>query len=105
MPEKDPFMQSALIALATGALGCIARWFENIKVGGKFKLGIFLVDLFISCGIGCAVFWLAIDLGQHASVAACLSGVAGNYGSRIFDLVRLLIGQKYNLPIDKEKTK
>lgn len=102
MPEKDPIAQSVLIALAAAGLGCVARWFENVKVGGKFKMGVFLADLFISCGVGCAVFWLAIDFGQHLSVAACLSGVAGNYGSRIFDLARVLIGNKYSLPIEKE---
>lgn len=105
MPEKEPIVQSIVIALAAGALGCVARWFENVKVGGKFKMGVFLADLFISCGVGCAVFWLAIDFGQQLSVAACLSGVAGNYGSRIFDLARVLIGNRYSLPIDKDQTK
>lgn len=102
MPEKDPVVQGFLISGLAGIFGCAVRYFENWKVGGKFNLTIFLFDAAISCVIGWGLFWLAIDFDQHASMAACLAGLGGNIGSRVFDVARVLFFQKHRLPIDKD---
>lgn len=103
MPDKDPLLQSILIGGFSSAFGALVRWYENVKVGGKFNLGWFLVDMLISSVVGLGVFWLALDtFEQHLSMAACLAGLGGNVGSRAFDLGRLILNQRYNLPIDKE---
>lgn len=102
MPEKDPFIQGFLISGFAGIFGCVVRYFENWKVGGKFSFPVFCLDAGISCVIGCGLFWLALDFDQHVSVAACLAGLGGNIGSRVFDIARIMFFQKHNLPIDKE---
>lgn len=105
VPEKDPILQGFLISGLAGLFGCLVRYFENWKVGGKFRFSIFLADAFISCVIGWGIFWLALDFDQHASLAACLAGLGGNIGSRVFDVARVLFFRKHNLPIDKEDLK
>ena len=102
VPEKDPFMQGLLLSGLAGLFGCLVRYFENWKVGGKFRFPIFLADAGISCVIGWALYSLALDFDQHASVAACLAGLGGNVGSRVFDVARVLL-RKNGLPIDKER--
>lgn len=102
MPEKDPIFQSVLLSTFCGAFGCASRWFENWKIGGKFRVSVFLVDMVISSVVGLGMFWLAVDFDQHLSVAACMAGFGGNVGSRIFDLARVLFSKRTGIPIDKE---
>lgn len=97
MPEKDPFLQSVLLSAFCGAFGGAVRWFENWKVGGAFRLSIFLIDMAISSVVGFAMFWLAVDFDQHLSVAACMAGFGGNVGSRIFDLARIFFKKRVGL--------
>lgn len=103
MPEKDPFIQTLIIGGLSSAFGAIVRWYENVKVGGKFHFWWFVADVLISSVVGLGVFWLALDtFEQHLSMAACLAGLGGNVGSRAFDLARVVVVRKWNLPIDKE---
>lgn len=104
MPWKDPQMWPpwAPLAAIVSGVGALARWYENIMLGGKFKFVPFLIDMLISCVIGYLVFWMAVDFNQHLSVCACLAGVAGNVGSRIFDVARILIGRRLGLPANPD---
>lgn len=103
MPEKDPFVQTLIIGGLSSAFGALVRWYENVKVSGKFHFGWFVADMLISSVVGLGVFWLALDsFEQHLSMAACLAGLGGNVGSRAFDLGRMICSRRFNLPIDKE---
>lgn len=100
MPWKDPslFPPWAPLAAIVSGVGALARWYENWMLGGKFRPLPFFIDMLISCTVGYLVFWMAVDFGQHLSVCACLAGVAGNVGSRIFDVARIVIGRRLGLP-------
>ena len=105
MPWKDPTFWPPWAPLATivSGVGALARWYENWMLGGKFRLLPFLIDMLISCVIGYLVFWMAVDFEQHLSVCACLAGVAGNIGSRIFDIARILINRRLGVEPQPEK--
>lgn len=102
MPWRNPNLwpEWAPLAAFVSFFGGAVRWYENVQLGGKFHLMSFLADMLISCVIGYAVFWLAVDFEQHLSVCACLAGVAGNVGSRCFDIARVFFGRRYGIPPD-----
>lgn len=70
-----------------------------------FKIGVFIFDMLISAGMGVLGFWIVIDMGQPESFAAGMAAVVGNIGSRLFDMLRVVLSRKIEKTVDVEVNK
>lgn len=96
MPYRHPDVLTLVIAALAAGIGAIARWYEKKLFKSPFHWGLFAIDMALSAAIGVLVFWIIVDLGQPESFAAMGAAIAGNIGSRFFDICQNLIDHKIN---------
>lgn len=100
MPGNGLDLYSVAVAAGAAVLGGLCRWWKDEIFSRTFTwtlVAVFVVDMVISAGIGILAFWVASDLGQPGSVAAASAAVAGNFGSKAFDLIRSLVTSKLSV--------
>lgn len=91
---KQPENWGLAVALAASLLGFLARYKESGMFNKPFNFAAFLLDMFISAGLGLLAYWLVIELGQAQSVGAAVSAVVGNVGARVFDMAEKMLAKR-----------
>ena len=97
---KDVMTQSSIyLAIFAAGGGCLIKYFEEYKHARKINWKLLLADLAVSVFLGYFTFWFCIEntdftLSQNA-IATCL---VGNFGSRIFDIIRYILFERLRLP-------
>lgn len=89
---------TVVIALIAALGGCVVNYLSEFKQTGRMNFRWMIPDLVISGFVGFFVFWFFIEHGFSASEGAVATCIAGNLGSRIFDIFRFLIEYKIGLP-------
>lgn len=89
---------TVVIALIAALGGCVVNYLSEYKQTGRMNFRWMIPDLVISGFVGVFVFWFFVDHGFSASESAVATCIAGNLGSRIFDISRFLIEYKIGLP-------
>lgn len=89
---------TSIIALIAAFGGCAVNYLSEYKQTGRMNFRWLIPDLIISGFIGFFVFWFFVEHSFSPSESAVATCIAGNLGSRIFDIFRFLIEYKLNLP-------
>lgn len=89
---------TCVIAMIAALGGCVVNYLSEYKQTGRMNFRWMIPDLAISGFVGFFVFWFFIEHGFSASESAVATCIAGNLGSRIFDIFRFLIENKIGLP-------
>ena len=97
---KDVMTQSSIyLAIFAASGGCLIKYFEEYKHARKINWKLLLADLAVSVFLGYFTFWFCIEntdftLSQNA-IATCL---VGNFGSRIFNIIRWVLFERIGIP-------
>lgn len=89
---------TCIIAIIAALGGCVVNYLSEYKATGRMNFRWMIPDLIISGFVGYLVFWFFVEHGFTASEGAIATCIAGNLGSRIFDIFRFLIEYKIGLP-------
>lgn len=89
---------TVFIALIAALGGCVVNYLSEYKQTGRMNFRWLIPDLVISGFVGVFVFWFFVEHGFSASESAVATCIAGNLGSRIFDIFRFLLEYKIGLP-------
>ena len=83
------------IALFASLGGCVLRYLEEYKHEKKWHWKWLAADLLSSAFLGYFTFWVLWDSAHFtASQCAVATAIVGNFGTRIFDVVRFVIFKK-----------
>lgn len=89
---------TCVIAMIAALGGGVVNYLSEYKQTGRMNFRWMIPDLAVSGFVGFFVFWFFIEHGFPASESAVATCIAGNLGSRIFDIFRFLIENKIGLP-------
>lgn len=102
--HRSPDFFTAVVGGCASLFGGVARWYADNLFGAKFSLWLFLFDMVMSAIAGVLIYWLVWELGQPDSVCAMSAAVTGNIGSRVFDVVHVLL-RKRGIELEEPKEK
>lgn len=105
MPHKYPDLITVILGCGAAVFGGLARWYENHLFSKNFNFIVFAFDMVMSAVAGVGVYWFVWDLGQPDSVCAMAAAITGNIGSRIFDVVRVVLRKRTGIDTSKSEDK
>lgn len=85
----------AWIALFASLGGCALRYLEEYRHEKDMHWQWLVADLLSSAFLGYFTFWLLLD-SEHFTVSQCAvaTAIVGNFGTRIFDIIRFVLFKK-----------
>lgn len=100
---KDVFTTSTPYLILISAIGgCLIRYLDDYKRTNSIKVSWLFADLLVSSFLGYLTFWfLAENTDFTISLCAIATCIAGNLGSKIFDIIRFILFKKLEYTEEK----
>lgn len=106
MPANHAVLSAHLIAFAASIAGGFVSLWRQKQRGMPFHWGNWLVELAISCFVGCMAFWISDSVLEYPeALSAAFAGLAGNLGSQTFDILKAILLRRFgvaDLPNDRK---